>query len=48
MISRITNFLVNRMPSMLKKSGFVGRRPMAPSSVPAGQIYLQNPGSGTS
>ena len=42
------NFRVNRMPSMENFSEFTGfaRRPMAPSKVPAGQIYLQKPGRG--
>ena len=48
MISMMTNFRVKRMPSIENLPLLTGldRRPMAPSNVPAGQMYLQNPGTG--
>ena len=46
----IVNLRVKRMPSMLKRPVLLGldSRPIAPSKVPAGQIYLQKPGTGMS
>ena len=50
MMIMITNLRVNRIPSIPKKLVFFGfaRRPIAPSKVPAGQIYLQKPGTARS
>ena len=46
MIIMMTNFLVNIGPSIENHAGFLGSMPIATSKVPAGQMYLQNPGTG--
>lgn len=42
MSTMMTNFLVKIIPSMDSHGRFLGSIPMAPSKVPAGQMYLQN------
>ena len=46
----MTNLRVNRIPSMPKSPLLFGleSRPRAPPEVPAGQMYLQKPGSAVS
>ena len=48
MTIRTANFHVNNPPSISKYEAFAGfkSRSIAPPSVPDGQIYLQNPGTG--
>ena len=48
MSTMMINLRVNRMFRMENFSAFTGlaSRPIAPSNVPAGQMYLQKPGTG--
>lgn len=48
MATKITNLRVKRMPSMENLSLLAGldNKPRAPPKVPAGQMYLQNAGTG--
>ena len=48
MASMMMNFRVKSAPSIMNFGALTGfdKSPMAPSKVPAGQIYLQKPGRG--